>query len=293
MNMEIKKDISLSKYTSMRVGGPAEHFCEPSSLEELKSAVAYAREHRLGITIISGGTNVIVPDAGIKGLVICLRRFLGIEAREENGRLYVEAWAGTPKTSVMKEFLKRKLAPAMFLAGLPGDVGGGVVMNAGVGNETLCPREFVEIVDWVEVLREGHIIRLKHEDIKWEYRGTGNWQPGIITKVLMSWALAPDEKVLDKVRELNKWRNEKQPLEFPNTGSVFKNPPGEKAGKLIDQCGLKGFRIGDAQISEKHGNFIVNCGKATSADLKNLVLHIQTEVKKQKGIDLHPEWIFL
>ena len=166
-------------------------------------------------------------------------------------------------------------------------------MNAGVGHENLRPREFVEIVDWVEVLKDGEIVRLKNEDIQWEYRGTKGWQPGVITKVMMSWPMAPDDKILERVRELNKWREEKQPLEFPNTGSVFKNPPGEKSGRLIDQCGLKGFRIGDAQVSEKHGNFIVNRGKATANDLKSLVQHVQAEVKKQKGIDLHPEWIFL
>lgn len=293
MNLEIRRDVVLAKYTSMRVGGPAEHFADPLNIEELKKAVHYAHENHLNLTVLSGGTNVIVPDDGIKGLVICLRRMVGIESREENGRLFVEALAGTPKMAVMKEFLKRKLAPAMFLAGLPGDVGGGVVMNAGVGDETLRPREFVEITDWIEILKDDRIIRLKNEDLRWEYRGTMGWQPGIIVKAVMSWPLAPDEKVLEKVRELNKWRDEKQPLELPNTGSVFKNPPGEKSGRLIDQCGLKGFRIGDAQVSEKHGNFIVNRGKATSSDLKKLVQHIQSVVKEKKGIDLHPEWIFL
>ncbi len=288
--MEIKKNISLAHLTSIQIGGPAEFFCEPTSLDELKKAQQWGRDKQ--ITVLSGGTNVLISDSGIKGLVICLNKFKAIETKIEKDRLSITSLSGTPKSLLLKEFLKYKLAPAMFLAGLPGDVGGGVVMNAGIG-EQLAPREFVEIIDWIEVLRDENLIRLKKSDLKFEYRHCSGWQPGIIVKVGMSWPMQPNPNVIQKVKDLNRARIDKQPLEWPNGGSVFVNPQGHKSGQLIEECGLKGFSIGGAQVSEKHGNFIINKGEATAVDVKKLVEHIQKTVKEKKGISLTPEWVLL
>jgi UDP-N-acetylmuramate dehydrogenase len=222
-----------------------------------------------------------------------MRKYTGIESYKENGKVFIEAKSGTPKTLLLKEFLKYKLAPAEFLAGLPGDVAGGVVMNAGIGEESIKPREFCEIIEWVEVLRDQKIVRVQKSDLKFSYRKSNGWQPGIIVKVGFSWPDQEDATILERVKALNKNRMTKQPLEYPNAGSVFVNPPGYKSGKLIEECGLKGFKIGDAQVSEKHGNFIINLGNAKATQVLELIKHIQDTVMEAKGVSLHPEWVLL
>jgi UDP-N-acetylmuramate dehydrogenase len=282
LSLVVHPDHSLAPYTSWNVGGPAEHFCTPVALEELVEAYHWAHQHDWPVTIIGGGTNVLVSDEGIDGFVIGLGKFSGTQVREHEGRLHISAWAGTPKSEILKIMLKYKLAPALFLAGLPGDVGGGVVMNAGV-SENFAPREFVEIVDWIEVIRPNEKIRrFVKDDLKWEYRHTSGWQPGIIVRVHMSWPLDPRDDILDQVKQANRSRLTKQPLELPSCGSVFRNPPGEKAGALIETCGLKGFKIGGAQVSPKHANFIVNTGGAKAHDIHKVIEHVRTTVKEKK-----------
>jgi UDP-N-acetylmuramate dehydrogenase len=294
--MDIKQNVPLAEYTSWLVGGPAENFCLPETLEDVKEALRWADEHKLSVTLFGGGTNVLISDQGVKGLVMCLRRFSGVETKEENGRLHITALAGSGKSELLKAFLKHKLPPALFLAGLPGDVGGGVVMNAGVG-ESFVPREFVEITDWVEVLRfeqgQFQTHRFTKEQIHWEYRHSTGWQPGVIVRAGFSWPLQPDPTILDQVRAANKTRLSKQPLDMPSCGSVFRNPPGHKAAQLIDGCGLKGHRIGDAQVSLKHANFIVNVGAAKAADIAALIDHVRETVKKSRSVDLQTEVIRL
>jgi UDP-N-acetylmuramate dehydrogenase len=167
-------------------------------------------------------------------------------------------------------------------------VGGGVVMNAGVG-ESITPREFVELTDWVEVLREGKVHRLAARDLTWSYRHCHGWQPGILVRVGISWPLNPVPDVLTKVREANTLRLKKQPLEWPSCGSVFVNPPGHKSGQLIEGCGLKGFSIGGAQVSERHGNFIINTGNATAHDITSLIAYVQATVLAKTGVSLKTE----
>lgn len=291
--IDFQENVPLKNYTSLKVGGNAEFFFTPTNVEELKTAVVWAKLHNHKITIMGGGTNTLVSDDGVKGLVINMRKYSGVESFVEEGEVRIEAKSGSPKTLLLREFLKYKLQPAEFLAGLPGDVGGGVVMNAGIGEESIKPREFCEIIDWVEVLRDEKVIRFEKKDLEFSYRKSKGWQPGIITKVGFVWPNQPDETVMDRVKALNKARNTKQPLEYPNAGSVFVNPPGYKSGKLIEECGLKGFRIGDAQVSEKHGNFIINLGDAKATDVLQLIKHIQDTVLEQKGVSLHPEWVLL
>lgn len=294
--MEIKSQVPLAEYTSWLVGGAAEYFCIPQTIDEVKEAILHADKNKLPLTIFGGGTNVLVSDKGIRGLVMCLRRFSGTEVKEENGRLHITAMAGTGKSELLKIFLKHKLAPALFLAGLPGDVGGGVVMNAGVG-EAFVPREFVEITEWVEVLRFKNgtfeIHKLTKDQIHWEYRHTSGWQPGIIVRVGLSWPLQPDATILEQVRAANKTRLSKQPLDMPSCGSVFRNPPGHKAAQLIDGCGLKGHKIGDAQVSLKHANFIVNVDQAKATDIWNLISHVKDTVKRERNVELQTEVIRL
>lgn len=294
--MEITQNVSLADYTSWLVGGPAEYFCLPTTIDDLKEALQWAHDHQKNITIFGGGTNVLISDKGVRDLVICLRRFSGVTSEEVGGRLQITALAGTAKSELLKLFLKHKLPPALFLAGLPGDIGGGVVMNAGVA-EGFQPREFVEITDWVEVLRfESGVFsahRFAKEDLQWEYRHSKGWQPGVIVRVGISWPLQADPTILDQVRNANKVRLSRQPLDMPSCGSVFRNPPGHKAAQLIDGCGLKGYTVGEAQVSLKHANFIVNLGKAKAADMWHIIEHVRSTIKKLRNVDLQTEVIRL
>lgn len=290
--MKIQEKVPLADYTSWLVGGEADYFALPTTLDEVREAWDWAIERSLPVTVLGGGSNVLVSDRGVEGLLICLRRFSGSETREHAGRLEIAAWAGTGKSDLLKIFLKYKLAPALFLAGLPGDTAGGVVMNAGVG-EMITPREFVEVTDWVEVLRrEGDrfvTVKLTKDQLHWEYRHSTGWQPGIIVRVGLSWPLDPQSDLLDKVKNANRTRLSKQPLDMPSCGSVFVNPVGHKSARLIEGCGLKGFSIGGAQVSLKHANFIVNTGGAKASDMWELIQHVQKTVREKTGVELKTE----
>lgn len=287
------KNVPLGPMTSWQVGGPAEHYVCPTSIEELLAALREAKIQSWPITYMSGGTNVLVHDDGIKGLLVHLKGLKKVVTQKHQGRLFIEAECGVAKSELLKIFLREKLAPALFLAGIPGDVGGGIVMNAGVG-EAITPREFGEVTDWVEILRpDGTTQRLSQGELVWSYRHCQGWEPGVIVKAGLSWPLELQDDVLAKVKEANKNRLQKQPLEWPSCGSVFVNPVGHKAGQLIEACGLKGFRIGDAQVSTKHANFIVNMGKCSALELRQVITHVQTTVLKEKGIRLKTEVVCL
>lgn len=289
----VTRDIRLSSYNTWQVGGPADYFCLPKTIEEVTQAWKWAQGQDLDVHILGGGSNVLISDQGIRGLVLCLKNLVGVDQRVENGRLHLEVLAGTSKSELLKIFLKNQLAPALFLAGIPGDTGGGVVMNAGV-SESMVPREFTEIVDWFEVLKpDGRIHRYNHDDVRWNYRHCEGWQPGIVVRVAMSWPCEPDPDVLMRVREANRIRLTKQPLDMPSCGSVFVNPPGLKAAQLIDRQGLKGFQIGQAQVSMKHANFIVNLGGAKAQDIWQVIQHVKRVVKAQEGVDLKTEVVLM
>lgn len=293
MSLKILEKHNLAQYTSWLIGGDADFFCLPTTEDELREALKFANEKKLAVTVLGGGSNVLVSDRGIRGLTICLRRFSRIESKVENDRLHITCLAGTAKSELLKTFLKYRLAPALFLAGLPGDVGGGVVMNAGVA-EAYEPREFMEMVDRIEVMTAaGEIKAMPKSDLKIQYRHTDGWQPHIVISAHISWPLQSDDSILQKVRDANKVRLSKQPLDMPSCGSVFKNPEGHKVAQLIDSCGLKGTRFGEAQVSLKHANFIVNLGQATAADTWNLILHVQKTVKEKTGISINTEVIRL
>lgn len=288
----IQENIALAPFTSWRIGGPARYFARPKTAEEIMEAQTWARAENHKITWLGDGSNVLVADEGIAGLTIVLDQFKSYVV-EEGARLRITADAGAGKNELLKVFLKYKLAPALFLAGIPGSVGGGVVMNAGVG-EQFRPREFVEITDWVDVLTpEGKVIRKEARELQWAYRHCTGWQPGMILRAGLSWPNEPDPTILEQVRNANKIRSTKQPLELPSCGSVFVNPPGHKSAQLIDACGLKGYTVGGAQVSPKHANFIVNTGGAKAADVAEVIRHVRETVKTQKGVELNAEVIQL
>ncbi len=293
------RDVSLASLTSWHVGGKADFLAQPKTVDELRAALSWFNSRSIPLTILGGGTNVLVSDRGVRGAVIALGKMSGVAVEERAKRLHVTCLAGTPKSELLRVFLKYRLEPALFLAGLPGDIGGGVAMNAGVG-EMIKPREFNEITDWIDVFRMGapgegtiHLDHIQAEDLRWGYRHSEGWQPGVIVRVGLSWPLEPVDDVLVRVKHANQARLSKQPLDQPNCGSVFVNPPGHKAGKLIQDCGLKGFSLGGAQVSEKHANFIVNSGGATADAIDSVIKHVQRTVLEKTGIELHTEVIYL
>lgn len=293
MSLNILKNVKLADYTSWLIGGPADFFCAPTSIEEMQQALQFAESEKLPITVFGGGSNILISDSGIQGLVINLRKFSQTKAEIRDNRIYIESLAGSSKSELLKIFLKNQLEPALFLAGLPGDVGGGVVMNAGVA-EAFKPREFMELVDAIDIMtKSGDIKNIKKSDLKIRYRHTDGWQPHIVIKAYLSWPYEQHPQILTQVRDANKVRLTKQPLDMPSCGSVFKNPELLKAAQLIDQCGLKGFRIGDAQVSLKHANFIVNLGQATATDTWSVIQHVQKTVLAKKSVQLTTEVIRL
>lgn len=294
--MDIRSNESMAQYTSWQIGGAADYFAQPQTVEDVQKALEFATEKQMPITVIGGGTNVLVSDNGIEGLVICMRKFNSMKSYVDDDRLILECDSGVAKSELLKIFLKNQLAPALFLAGLPGDAGGGVVMNAGVA-ENMRPREFHEIVDWIDVFQptpEGwQILRYDHDQIRWSYRHSHGWQPGVIVRIGLSWPMEPEAGILEKVREANRIRLHKQPLDLPSCGSVFVNPVGHKAAQLIDSSGLKGYKAGGAEVSLKHANFIVNRGGATAADIKKIIEHVQKTVLSRTGVILHTEVVWL
>ena len=291
--MKILENVKLAPFTSWLIGGCADYFCQPTTVVELTEAVTTAKNKNWPITVFSGGSNILISDLGIRGLTICLNKFSTMDTQIENNKIVIECLAGVTKSELLKIFLKHQQSPALFLAGLPGDVGGGVTMNAGVA-EAFRPREFMDMVDWIEVLDPNcKIQRFEKENLKISYRHCDGWQPGIITRVGISWPYEKDAETITKVRDANKMRLTKQPLDKPSCGSVFRNPEGLKAAQLIDQSGLKGFQIGCAQVSLKHANFVVNLGAATASDTWNVILHVQKKVQELKNISLITEVILL
>ena len=288
--MNIQNKIPLKERTWWKTGGSAEYFCLPSHLSELQTACQWAQTKKLPIHVLSGGTNTLVSDKGVSGLVIGLNQLNDIQVKESQNKICISALAGVPKHQLFKIFSQYKLAPALFLCGLPGDTGGGVVMNAGVGS-ALCPKEFVEIVDSIQVLSLNslELQTFKKKDLQWGYRFCTGWELGIIFRVELQWPLEPLEDFHQKLKQVNKQRVSTQPLGQASCGSVFKNPRGEKSGRLIEKAGLKGFRIGGAEVSHKHANFIVNKNQASAQDIHQVICHVRNTVKEKFGIVLEPE----
>ena len=274
----------LSKHTSFRIGGPAEAMAFPKNREELAELLKKSCLWDRKPVILGAGTNVLAPDEGIKGLIICLKDCLDGMERVDGTSIRVMAGVTMARAAVFAA--SQGLSGLEFAHGIPGTIGGGVYMNAGAyGGElgSLC-RE-VELMD-----REGKTHVLTHEQMDFSYRHScleeTEW---IVVSALLSLEPGKEETIRARMKELQAKRLASQPLNYPSAGSAFKRPQGGYAAALIDQAGLKGFRVGDAAISEKHGGFAVNLGKATAEDMKTLLKEVSEKVEAQSGIHLEPE----
>ena len=271
----------LSRHTSWRVGGPADLFYEPTSVEDLQRLLADlpadTQVYWLGL-----GSNLLVRDGGIRGAVIATARLPRLLEKVDDAR--VRAGAGLACMLLAKQCVRWHLGPAAFFAGIPGTVGGALAMNAGAfGGETWNHVEAVETLD-----RRGERRTRARADYAIGYRTVRG--PGAEWFLSATFRFDRDaESSLATIKALLAKRNASQPLGIPSCGSVFRNPPGDFAGRLIEQAGLKGRRIGGALVSEKHANFIVNAGKATAADIEALIDEVRATVLQRSGVRLEPE----
>ena len=270
----------LSKHTAWKVGGPADIFFTPQNRDDLSNFLKSNRGKQ--ITWLGNGTNVLVRDGGIRGAVISTKKSIDKINMETKNSCRVEAGASCMDLALFAE--KNQLGPAAFFSGIPGSIGGALTMNAGsFGMETW------DLVKEVEVINEkGDISFIEKESFDIAYRTVTF--PFRLWFLSCSMFLSSDEETTkDNLIELRNQRIKTQPLSEDTCGSVFKNPPGNYAGALIEGSGLKGFKIGSASISEKHANFIVNQGGATAGDIENLINHTRQVVKKNYDIDLQLE----
>ncbi|ADD67276.1 UDP-N-acetylenolpyruvoylglucosamine reductase [Denitrovibrio acetiphilus DSM 12809] len=281
----IEKKVPLKDYCSYKTGGKAEFFTCPTDTFDLKVVLKFASDNSIPVTLIGTGYNILVSDKGVKGLVVstgCMNNDIQIE-----GEL-VFAGAGVSLNDLILKCIDNGLAGLENMSGIPGSVGGAVIMNAGAfGTEIKDVAVQIEMCGF-----DGVVSSIHAEDAGFGYRKAENLK-GIVTGLGLKLEHGNKDELLAKRAEILKKRSEKQPLEFPSCGSVFKRPEGGYAGTLIEQCGLKGYKIGGAQVSEKHANFIVNTGKAKSADIYALINHVQETVFKETGIKLEREVRFV
>lgn len=274
---------SLALHTTWRIGGLADYLVTPMSFEELTQAVQTAHKLGLPTTVIGRGSNLLVRDAGVRGVVIKLHDAFANCQIEESSLI---ALAGRSIVSAANQAVRAGLAGLEFATGIPGSVGGAVMMNAGAYGGQIA-----DVLEWAEVMdAEGCVNRLTREELHFAYRySVLKDAPRIVIRARFALTQGDPVKLAEQIKAWSKRRNETQPLSLPNCGSVFRNPEGTHAAHLIESAGLKGYRIGGAEISEKHANFIVNRGSATAADVLGLIRHAQNTIREQYGVDLETE----
>ncbi len=270
----------LGKYTSFQIGGPADYYLEPIDREDCLSLLSFCRQRALPFLIMGKGSNMLVSDDGVKGIVVNMEYGLN---RVECSEGVVSADAGVALSRFVEFCIQQRFAGVEMLAGIPGTIGGAVVMNAGAHGG--------EISDYlldVDVFRQGTLTTVPKSESRFAYRSSG-FQNDVVLGARFRLRPGDQAELMRTRRELLIKRNRTQPINFPNSGSMFKNPPGNYAAKLIEEAGLKGYRYGNAQISDRHANFIVNLGGASALDVLDLVETAQKKVFEKSGIHLELE----
>ena len=287
MPIAIQEHIPLAPLISFKVGGPARYFCEPATAGEFSEALAWAKERGLPVFILGKGTNLVFSDTGYPGLVVYTgRSFHGIIW--DGAR--VTAQAGALLHTVVTQSVNRGFSGIQHLAGIPGTMGGGIYINAGAFGQ-----ELKEVITTVTSTRmDGTLVTRSNAECGFSYRHSNFFHLGeIILESTLELKAGEAEALKAEMRETLRKRKDKQPLHLPNAGSMFKRPPGQFAGVLIEQAGLKGFKLGGAMISEKHANFTVNAGGALAQDIFDLTEEVIARVKAHSGTTLEREVIFI
>lgn len=281
---EFRFDEPMSRHTSLRIGGPAEIMAFPKNKTELSNLLKTSALLDLKPVILGAGTNILAPDEGLRGLTICLKD--GMDGMESIDDTHIRVMAGVTMTRAAMFAANLGLTGMEFAHGIPGTVGGGVYMNAGAyGGEIGKICEAVEIMDM-----EGNLHTRSCEQMQFSYRHSIlEEERAIVISAVFSLAPGDTAEIKAKMKELQAKRSASQPLDLPSAGSAFKRPVGGFAAALIDQAGLKGFRVGGAAISTKHAGFAVNLGGATAADMKQLLRQVSDKVYENSGIRIEPE----
>jgi UDP-N-acetylmuramate dehydrogenase len=271
----------LARHTTWRIGGPADLFARPVTAEEMDFCLGFARQKGLPLHIMGNGSNLLVLDGGVRGLVVQTRSWNQILVQ---GRV-IKASAGAPIARVLGAAARAGLGGLEFAAGIPATLGGAAVMNAGTPEGCLG-----DIILGVEVIApDGRRHSLERGEINFSYRSSSLRLEGTVVAVELAMTPAEPRLIREKVLINLEGRRARQPLEWPNAGSVFKNPAGHHAGRLIEEVGAKGWQAGQAQVSTKHANFIINLGRATAGDVLELIARIQEAVARAFGISLELE----
>ena len=283
-NEKIKLNEPMKQHTSFKIGGPAEFFVKISTIEELKKILEFSKNNTIPLTVVGNGSNLLVLDTGIKGIVIKIE-LKQIDINKNNEEIEVIVGSGVQIGLLAQKLLKEQITGFEELSGIPGTVGGAIVMNAGAHG-----KEMKDIVAEVTAIDyEGKIYKFTNEQSEFTYRHS-KFSKGeyIILQTKLLFKKGSKEEIKEKMDEYAKYRKEKQPIEYPSAGSTFKRGNDFITAKLIDEAGLKGYQIGGAKISEKHAGFVINTGDATSQDVLNLVKYIQDKIyeKFQKKIEL-------
>lgn len=276
-------DEPMKNHTTFRIGGPADYFAIPTNAKQVQEAVALCRKEGVPFYIIGNGSNLLVGDKGYRGLIIQIYKNMNSITIEENT---ITAQAGALLSKVAAAACENSLAGFEYASGIPGTIGGAVVMNAGAyGGEIRN-----HIISAMVLNKDNEVISLDKEELDLGYRTSVIAKKGyIVLEVVLELPTGDQKEIKAHINELRDQRINKQPLEFPSAGSTFKRPEGYFAGKLIQDAGLKGFRVGGAQVSEKHSGFVINKEQATAADVVSLMEQVSAQVKQQFGVTLEPE----
>jgi len=284
--VKVKIAEPLARYTSMKIGGPADYFIEVETDEGLSCVLPLLHRYGTAVSLLGNGSNALISDRGVRGAVIHLvGEFRKVEWREEGETVCVRVGAAYAVTQLVRAAARKGYGGLEFAEGIPGTAGGALVMNAGAYGS-----EFEKVVDQVVGLtREGKTIHFNRPELTFTYRGSNLPAGTVVTRVCLRLRKEEATRVSSKVSELVAKRKSSQPSGYPNSGSMFRNPARDFAGRLIEAAGLKGKRIGQSQISARHANFIVNLGGAKAEDVRRLMELARAEVKEQFGIELVPE----
>lgn len=279
------KNEPMSKHTSLKIGGIADYFIKVKSIDELKNVLEFTNKNKIKTTIVGNGTNLLVKDGGIRGVVIKLE-LIDFKIKKMANEVLITVGSGMTLAALAAMALKEEMAGLEFLSGIPGTIGGAIRMNAGAYGS-----EMKDIVVKTRYMTyDGKIKSLDLNEHEFEYRNSiFSRLDVIIIDTTISVKKGNKEEIENKINEYSISRKNSQPLEYPNAGSTFKRKEGVITAKVIDECGLKGVNVGDAEISTKHAGFIVNKGKATANDFLELVEYVKKEVKNKTGLDLELE----
>lgn len=278
---------AMAAHTTFRVGGPAECFIEIENAQQLQKIQKYLYQVEYPFVVVGNGSNLLVSDSGYQGIVLQIgKKMSGIEVAGN----VITAQSGASMAQVAAAAWQNGLTGLEFASGIPGTVGGGVVMNAGAYGGELS-----QVVTEVQVLdKNSEFLTLNNDTMEFGYRrSTIRRKPFIVTEVVFELSPGNPADIRAKMDELAVKRREKQPLEFPSAGSTFKRPEGYYAGELIMNAGLRGFQVGGARVSDKHCGFVINAGYASAADIMDVIWEVQRRVKERFGVELEPEVVFL